>query len=92
MFDFLKKKRDVYQVKIIGKKRGVENFSFFSKIDVPKDFFPRRRFIAKLYGKEITLHILKNRRYGVIIEVVILSKVGTFNREYLKTLREMGDL
>lgn len=78
-------KRDVYQIQVKAIKKGVLKFDFFIRINVTKSFYPTRRLVAKLYGKNIEEQIKLNKiNKNCKIEVIILSKIGTFKRKNIK--------
>ena len=78
-------KRDVYQIQVKAIKKGVLKFDFFTRINVTKSFYPTRRLVAKLYGKNIEEQIKLNKiNKNCKIEVIVLSKIGTFKRKNIK--------
>jgi len=78
------KKRDAYQAKIIAIKDGQECFNFYVKLTIGAKKYPTRRDIAKAYGYKISSNIKKYSNFkGCRIEVIIISKIGTFKRKQL---------
>lgn len=78
------KKRDIYQIRIKAFKNDKVLFNFYDRIAIDSKVFPTRRLIAKFYGNQISNHIKKYRSFkGCKIEVIIITKIGTFKRKQL---------